>query len=62
MIISNKNVSLWDYTEITLESEFSGNPFIDISLSAQFSNGNENIEVLGFYDGNNQWKIRLMPT
>lgn len=62
MTINKKEVKLWDYTEIIIKSEFTGNPFKDIILSATFINDSEKINVTGFYDGNNIWKIRFMPT
>ena len=62
MNIKNDKISKWDYTEIVLESEFQGNPFKDFKLTATFKNGSDQFDVLGFYDGNNQWKIRFMPT
>lgn len=62
MKIENEKPSQWDYAEIVLESDFEGNPFKDVDLSSSFKKGNRQIEVLGFYDGNNQWKIRFMPT
>ena len=62
MKIKNEKPNQWDYTEIILESDFEGNPFKDVKLSALFKKGSQQIEILGFYDGNNQWKIRFMPT
>lgn len=62
MKITTESPRQWDYTEISLEADFSGNPFKDVQLSATFQKEDQQIEILGFYDGNNQWKIRFMPT
>jgi hypothetical protein len=62
MKTSNKKTSQWDHTEIILEVDFAGNPYQDVQLSAFFKKGDQQIEILGFYDGDNQWKIRFMPT
>lgn len=62
MVIGKHEVNQWDYTEIILESDFHGNPFKDVQLSGQFKNGDTVLNITGFYDGNNRWKIRFMPT
>ena len=61
MKIMNENPSQWDYTEIILEADFEGNPFKEVKLSACFKKEDQQIEILGFYDGHSQWKIRFMP-
>jgi hypothetical protein len=61
MDIQNSNLNLWDYTEIILEYNCDGNPFNDVEISAFFQNKKTTLKILGFYDGNNKWKIRFMP-
>ncbi|MEN8905340.1 MAG: DUF5060 domain-containing protein [Clostridiales bacterium] len=61
MKITNQKPNQWDYTEIVFESDFEGNPYKDVELSASFEKGDYKIEILGFYDDNNLWKIRFMP-
>src|SRR3954470_5026216 len=41
----------WDYLEVSLPGPSSGNPFVDIQLTATFQQGNDRREVSGFYDG-----------
>ena len=41
----------WDIFEITLKGPSEGNPYRDVALSATFSNGEKNMEIHGFYDG-----------
>lgn len=47
--------------ELALTGPREGNPFLDVELSAGFTNGEETREVLGFYDGNGVYKIRFSP-
>ncbi|MDR6808570.1 hypothetical protein J2Y45_005782 [Dyadobacter sp. BE34] len=54
-------VERWERFELTLAGPQTGNPFADVNLSAEFSNGTEKIKVDGFYDGNGQYKVRFMP-
>ena len=55
------SVPLWEVFELTLPGTSSGNPFIDVQVTASLSQGNRNVSVEGFYDGNGSYKIRFMP-
>ncbi|HLP16229.1 MAG TPA: DUF5605 domain-containing protein, partial [Bacteroidota bacterium] len=44
-----------------LKGESKGNPFTDVHISAEFTNGAQSITVPGFYDGEGIYKIRFMP-
>jgi hypothetical protein len=60
--ISGQNkVEKWRIYEIVLKGVSKGNPFTDVQLSAQFTNGVNTKSVAGFYDGNGIYKIRFMP-
>lgn len=54
-------VERWDRFEIMLSGPQNGNPFSDVTLSAEFVNGTEKVKVDGFYDGNGNYKLRFMP-
>jgi hypothetical protein len=54
-------VPQWGIYEIELNGPTNGNPFLDVRLSAVFSNGSRSIEVPGFYDGDGVYRIRFMP-
>jgi hypothetical protein len=56
-----EHVERWDYAEIALNGPASGNPFVDVTLSASFRMGNRALTVPGFYDGGGKYKIRFMP-
>ncbi len=54
-------VARWDVFEVTLHGPSDGNPFVDVRLSAVFSNGARSVEVDGFYDGDGVYRVRFMP-
>ena len=56
-----QNVDQWDVCEITINGPHTGNPYMDVALSAVFSNKGENIKVPGFYDGNGIYHVRFSP-
>lgn len=47
--------------EVVLQGRDTGNPFIDLELSATFTNGGQSFTPEGFYDGNGTYRIRFMP-
>ena len=54
-------VEKWDVFELTLKGPADGNPFLDVQVSARFSQGPRTLEVPGFYDGDGVYKVRFMP-
>lgn len=55
------NIEQWKQFELTLTGPSVNNPFTDINLSATFKHETTQVTVNGFYDGNNEYKIRYMP-
>ena len=51
----------WDIFEIELRGPADGNPYLDVTLEATFSNANRTVRVPGFYDGDGVYRIRFMP-
>jgi len=51
----------WNIFELTLEGPSTGNPFVDVKLSAEFTQGSEVFKPDGFYDGDGIYKVRFMP-
>ena len=51
----------WGVFEVALAGSQSGNPYLDVQLSAKFMQGRSNIVVAGFYDGDGRCKIHFMP-
>ncbi len=56
-----KQVERWEIFKVSLQGPRDGNPFVDVTLSAQFKFKNRIIEPDGFYDGDGIYRIRLMP-
>jgi hypothetical protein len=54
-------VERWDYFELTLKAQVSGNPFVDVTLEAEFVQAHRSIRVAGFYDGDDVYRVRFMP-
>jgi hypothetical protein len=57
----SNTVEKWDYYELALTAEAAGNPFVDVTLEADFSLGHRSVTVKGFYDGDNTYCVRFMP-
>ncbi len=57
------SVSVEQYTvfELPLKGPSYGNPFLDVRISAEFSNLNRILTCEGFYDGGGIYKVRFMP-
>jgi hypothetical protein len=58
---SDMPVERWAVFELELEGPKEGNPFVDVLLSAEFTNGARRTSVSGFYDGDGHYKVRMMP-
>lgn len=56
-----ENVERWDFFELVLEGPSDGNPFKDVQVSAEFSQGSKSYRPDGFYDGDGIYKVRFMP-
>lgn len=56
-----QTVERWDYFELELQAAASGNPCTDVTLEADFIHHHRTVHVAGFYDGDNEYKIRFMP-
>jgi hypothetical protein len=56
-----QSVERWGVFETTLEGPAGGNPFIEVTLSAEFAYRNRTLMVDGFYDGAGIYRLRFMP-
>lgn len=57
----DEHCARWDVFEIELDGPSDGNPFTDVELGAIFSDGQRELRVGGFYDGDGTYRIRFMP-
>jgi hypothetical protein len=56
-----QKVERWGLFELELKGPKVGNPFVEISLAAEFRKGGSVIAPEGFYDGDGVYKVRFMP-
>ncbi len=54
-------IEQWSVFQLDLSGPSSGNPYMEVDLSAIFKKGSQRIEVPGFYDGNGLYRIRFSP-
>ena len=54
-------VEQWALFELSLQGSTAGNPFVDVDLTATFTQGDRKMRVNGFYDGDGSYKVRFMP-
>ena len=52
----------WGTQEVVVRSgHVYGNPFKEVDFECRFRSADKEVLVTGFYDGNQTWKVRLMP-
>jgi hypothetical protein len=51
----------WGMEEIVLQGPSGGNPYLEVSCSATFSQGAKKITVPGFWDGDGTYRVRFSP-
>ncbi|PTT76945.1 hypothetical protein DBR42_26110, partial [Pelomonas sp. HMWF004] len=51
------SVEQWGVFEVELKGPAEGNPFVDVQLTARFSDGAQTVEVEGFYDGDGVYRL-----
>ena len=54
-------VEQWGLFEISLPGPSAGNPYKEVSLTAEFMLEHRSVRVTGFYDGDGTYRIRFMP-
>jgi PKD repeat protein len=54
-------VEQWNHTDVVLRGPADGNPYLDVQLRASFSQDDQTVEVLGFWDGDDVYKVRFSP-
>ena len=59
--IATGAATLWAPHEITFTGPREGNPFLDVTLRAVFRQGERQVRVSGFYDGEGVYKLRFLP-
>lgn len=59
--LAQGKVEKWDVFEFACKAAVKSNPF-DVNFSATFTNGQEKVTVRGFYDGDDTFLMRFMPS
>ena len=55
------SVEQWDVFEASFRGPSDANPFVDVKLSARFTQGDDTLTVAGFYDGDGTYRVRFSP-
>jgi hypothetical protein len=58
---AQSHIQKWDIFELPLTAGTEGNPFLDVTLTAEFRREHRVVEVAGFYDGSGTWRVRFSP-
>jgi hypothetical protein len=59
--MTHQTIAKWDVFEAGFTGPSTGNPFIDVTFEAVFTQNNRSVRVPGFYDGDGIYKVRFMP-
>jgi hypothetical protein len=59
--VASADVEQWGVFDAAFSGPTSGNPFAEVRLTAQFTDGKQTIPVNGFYDGDGVYRVRFMP-
>ncbi|MFS8113113.1 DUF5060 domain-containing protein [Rhizobium jaguaris] len=59
--MSNATVEKWGVFEAAFNGPSGGNPYLDVTFDAVFSQNSREIRVPGFYDGDGVYRVRFMP-
>ncbi|WP_269003968.1 DUF5060 domain-containing protein [Aquirufa ecclesiirivi] len=60
--LAQEQLERWNRVELTYQTAFKGNGFQDVEFKAIFVHQDTTLTVSGFYDGDNRFKLRFMPT
>ena len=56
-----EQVEQWGVFETQVNGPSRGNPFVDVSFNARFTQGHRTVEASGFYDGDGVYRVRFSP-
>lgn len=55
------SIEKWDRFEASFHGPATGNPFVDVTLWADFAHQGRTVSAPGFYDGDGVYRVRFMP-
>lgn len=59
--VAASSVEQWGLYEVALPGPTNGNPFLDVVISARFTQGSQAVTAAGFYDGDGIYRVRFSP-
>ncbi|MFP5209445.1 MAG: DUF5060 domain-containing protein [Acidobacteriota bacterium] len=59
--VGSRQVEQWTVFEVEAPGPASGNPFVDVTFGARFTQGHRTVDVTGFYDGSGVYRVRFSP-
>lgn len=59
---SQSTIGLYDVFELRLQGSETKNAYLDTWVKGRFTGPGKTIEIDGFWDGGNVWKVRMAPT
>jgi len=59
--VSSAEIEQWGVAELTFRGPGQGNPYVEVQLSATFTQADRAITVPGFWDGGDVYKVRFSP-
>jgi hypothetical protein len=59
--VATATIEQWGIFELEFTGPAAGNPFLDVAVSATFTDGTRTVNVDGFYDGDGEYRVRFMP-
>src|SRR5580658_9759914 len=60
-VSNDTTVERWGIFEAVATGPSSGNPFLDVTFGARFTQGHRTVDVAGFYDGEGVYRVRFSP-
>ena len=56
-----QEIEQWEVFQLDLTGPTGGNPYTDVTLSAEFTHADRTVTARGFYDDDGQYAVRCMP-
>lgn len=61
IVQTGPTVARWQPYEIVLAGPAEGNPYVDVTLRAEFRHRDRTVTAHGFHDGDGVYRVRVMP-
>ena len=61
LALAAQAVEQWGVQELAMQAQGGGNPYREVSLHARFTQGDRVVQVPGFWDGGDTYRLRFSP-